>query len=400
MDISPVSIASKEGAIVYQVNFDLRGQAQQLWFEVSHFGNLSLSTSADTALVSLLLPAMLANENIHIAGAISEQLLFNLNGAYQTLVIQQIPQLNRIKISAEKTSSQSSRAKGVITGFSAGVDSFCTLTDYFTESTPAARKVTHLLYNNVGSHGKGKERLFKERYAQLKQSADNWQLPFIMVNSNMNDFYGRALDFQLTHTIRNAAIPMLLQEHIGHFLYSSAYSYKDLFVGSSYDMAYSDVFSLPLLSTESLQSHSVGSEYTRVEKTAVVAKNPESYKVLDVCVKGDQAENCSYCDKCLRTILTLEIANKLSLYEDCFNIKVYLKHKDAFISAMLVSDDPLLKEIVVWAKQRNHSFSIRHYFFSATIVIKRSIKWSLKTFKKPVKYILAKLGLYHPKQYS
>ncbi|MDO6687741.1 MULTISPECIES: hypothetical protein [unclassified Agarivorans] len=399
MDISPVSIASKEGAIVYQVNFDLRGQAQQLWFEVSHFGNLSLSTNADTALVSLLLPAMLANENIHIAGSISEQLLFNLNGAYQTLVIQQIPQLNRIKISAEKTSSQSSRAKGVITGFSAGVDSFCTLTDYFTESTPSARKVTHLLYNNVGSHGKGKERLFKERYAQLKQSADNWQLPFIMVNSNMNDFYGRALDFQLTHTIRNAAIPMLLQEHIGHFLYSSAYSYKDLFVGSSYDMAYSDVFSLPLLSTESLQSHSVGSEYTRVEKTAVVAKNPESYKVLDVCVKGDQAENCSYCDKCLRTMLTLDMTNQLSLYKDCFDLAVYQQHKDAFIGGMLVSDDPLLKEIVVWAKQINYPFSFKHYVYVAIFTLKHLSKLSIKNAKKPVKYLLAKLGLYQPKQY-
>ncbi|MGY5450736.1 hypothetical protein ACVFI8_07280 [Agarivorans sp. MS3-6] len=399
MDIGPVSIVPKEGAIVYQVNFDLKGQAQQLWFEISHSANLSVSNSADTALVSLLLPAMLANESIHVSGSVSEQLLFNLNNAYQTLVIQQIPKLQRITITADHCCNKSNSATGVISGFSAGVDSFCTITDYFADSTPSALKISHLLYNNVGSHGLGKERLFRERYEQLKHSASTWKLPFIMVNSNMNDFYKRALDFQLTHTIRNAAIPLLFQKHIGHFLYSSAYSYQDLYVGSSYDMAYSDVFSLPLLSTESLQSHSVGSEYSRVEKTLRISDNSHSFKVLDVCVKGDLAQNCSHCEKCLRTLLTLDIADKLSLYQDSFDMAVYQQHKDQFIADMLISKDPLLKEIVLWAKQQRYYFSFKHYLLAAFLYLKGTPNIALKNAKKPVKFVLARLGLYHPKQY-
>ncbi|BEU01767.1 hypothetical protein OAG1_05670 [Agarivorans sp. OAG1] len=399
MDIGPVTIVAKGSALVYQVDFDLKGSHQQLWFEVDNLAQQELSSSSDTALMALLLPAMLANENIHVKGSVSERLLFSLNGAYQTILTQTIPYLQRVNITAEHCNTQSSSATGVITGFSAGVDSFCTITDYFSDSPPKALKITHLLYNNVGSHGPGEERLFRERYQQLKETADTWQLPFITVNSNMNDFYGRSLDFQLTHTLRNAAIPMLFQQFIGHFLYSSAYSYQDLFVGESYDMAYSDAFSMPLLATESLQCHSVGSEHSRVEKTLRISSNPDSYKVLDVCVKGDRAGNCSHCDKCLRTLLTLDLAGKLELYKDNFDLEVYQQHKQAFINEVLISKDPLLKEIVVWAKQRGYRFAAHHYLSATMLFLKRSPAKVFLLFKNQLKKLLSSLGLYHPKQY-
>ncbi len=398
MDIGPINIIEKSGSKVYQVDFTFKAQAQQLWFEVSQCPSLSLSNNADSALLALLLPAMLANENIHINDEVSEQLLFNLNGPYQTLVLQQIPFLNRINISAERCSSQAAIGTGVITGFSAGIDSFCTTCDYL-EHGPKQLQITHLIYNNVGSHGLGEERLFKERYQQLYSTAKKWNLPFIMVNSNMDDFYGKVLDFQLTHTIRNAAVPLLLQNHIAHFLYSSAYSYQDAFIGPSYDMAYSDLFSLPLLSTESLQSHSVGSEYSRVEKTLKVSQNAFSYDVLDVCVKGDSANNCSHCDKCLRTLLTLDLVNKLELYKERFDLTVYYQHKHAFIAKVLISDDPLLKEIVLWAKQIGQPFAARHYFDAYCLLLRRLPKHAFIEVKKPIKKILGAVGLYQAKHY-
>ncbi|WP_427978835.1 hypothetical protein [Agarivorans sp.] len=399
MDIGPINIIEKSDSKVYQVDFTLKEQAQQLWFEVSHCPSISLTNNADSALLALLLPAMLAKEDIHIKDAVSERLLFNLNGPYQSLVLQQIPFLNRINISAERCSSQVAAGEGVISGFSAGIDSFSTICDYFAEHSPKQLKITHLLYNNVGSHGVGEERLFKERYQQLRTTANKWDLPFIMVNSNMDDFYGKVLDFQLTHTIRNAAVPLLLQNHIAHFLYSSAYSYHDVFVGPSYDMAYSDLFSLPLMSTESLQSHSVGSEYSRIEKTLKVAQSEYSYEVLDVCVKGDSANNCSHCDKCLRTLLTLDLAGKLELYKERFDLAVYYQHKQHFIAKLLISDDPLLKEIVVWAKQIGQPFAIKHYLDAYCLLLKGLPKQLLVELKKPVKKILGAVGLYQAKQY-
>ncbi|WP_432464339.1 hypothetical protein [Agarivorans sp. QJM3NY_33] len=401
MDIGPITIKQCQDVVAYQVDFDLKQQSHSLWFELNLPGALWPSESGDAAMLALLLPAMLANENIHVRGRVSAQLLFHLNGAYQTLVRQVIPYLHQIYISADSCCDRSSQAKGVATGFSAGVDSFCSLRDYYSEQTPDALKITHLLYNNVGSHGHGadKEQLFHARYDRLKKTADELALPFIMINSNLNEFYGKGLNFQLTHTIRNASVALLLQEHIGHFLYSSAYVYADLFVGPSYDMAYSDTYSLPLLSTESLICHSVGSEYTRVEKTKRVAELPASYKVLDVCVVADNAENCSQCEKCLRTLFTLDMLGKLELYQHCFNLERYQQHRAGFIRDMLISDDPLLKEILDWTKQHHFRIEKTHYFAALLLYMRRFPLLFLHRLKIFTKRHLVSMGLYQPKSY-
>jgi hypothetical protein len=114
-----------------------------------------------------------------------------------------------------------------------------------------------------------------------------------MVNSNVDAFYGKGLGNQQTHTLRNASVALLLQGGIGRYLYASSYNFKNVFVGATYSMAYSDTIALPLLSTEVLDAISVGSEYTRIEKTLRVAEIPDSYGTLDVCVSPKKAGNCS-----------------------------------------------------------------------------------------------------------
>jgi len=141
-------------------------------------------------------------------------------------------------------------------------------------------------------------------------------------------------------------------------MYSSTFDYSNSFVGATYDMAYSDAIALPLLSTERLETLSVGGEYTRVEKTLRVADISDSYEFLDVCADGSKVGNCSRCWKCMRTLLTLDIAGLISRYSNLFDCAEYKRQRNMYIRKVLSSHDPLLREIVQFAKERHYTFPV------------------------------------------
>jgi hypothetical protein len=289
---------------------------------------------------------MFQGEDIFLEGTISERLYYNLSGPYQKMLKFVIPSLHPVNIFPAEVQPAHQLGAGVAMGFSGGIDSFCVLADHYYADVLNGFKVTHLLFNNVGSHGTGEHsrQLFQKRYARLRPVTERIGLPFIAIDTNMDSFY-EGFDFQLTHTPRNASIALLLQKGIKRFYYASTYHYSNAFVGPTYDMAYSDAIALPLLSSETLDMISVGNEYTRVEKTLKVAKIEESYRSLDVCLQEGTTINCSTCWKCKRTMLTLEIAGLLDHYADVFDMNSYRKVREKYIAEVLSSEDPLLREI-------------------------------------------------------
>ncbi len=348
--------------LFYRVAVESFKGKETLWYRLNKsFGDL-VATSCDAPLVGLLIPAMATGEDIHIDGEVSERLLYNLSRPYQTLLRHVIPSLRPVRIFADKIcASRACPPLGVATGFSGGIDSYCALADNYHGNVLDGFKITHLLFNNVGSHGKDGEGLFQKRSERLAPSAERLGLPFVMVNSNLGTFYGKGLGFQQTHTPRNGSVALLLQGGIGRYMYASAFSYSNVFVGRAKEMACTDTISLPLLSTETLDAFSVGSEYTRVEKTLRVAEIPESYGSLDVCtdtLPDPGYTNCSKCPKCLRTLATLEIAGLLELYAGSFNLDAYRSRRSMFFAELLGSRDPFHKEIIQFSRERNYPYPV------------------------------------------
>jgi hypothetical protein len=235
-------------------------------------------------------------------------------------------------------------------GFSGGIDSFSNYYDHSGDRAPEEYRITHFVHNNVGSHGQdatGKDHsVFAQRYEALRPVADSLGRDFIKVNSNLDEVIG--MDFQLTHTVRNAVIALLMQKGIGKFLYASTYSFKKTRVEPWHDMAVLDPIALPLLSTESLECIASGGQHTRVEKTMCVSRIKESRGCLDVCVCPQDARglvNCSRCWKCLRTALTLSVLGKLDDYRGVFDIDVYRRFEKLFLIEVIHSDDYFLAEI-------------------------------------------------------
>ena len=402
MRISKPKIVQENKQIIYQFDVESIKGNKTLWYSFHEsFGDL-LSNLCDAPFVALLIPAMATGEDIYIDGMISNKLLYNISGPLQKLLQHIIPTLRQVKIYPEDVCCvQANRAPGVATGFSGGIDSYCVMADHYYSSTVEGFKVTHLLFNNVGA-SVGNEQWSRDQYKRLFHVAELLGLPFVRIDSNLNSIYvnydkeirfqqTRTL-FQQTHTLRNVSVALLLQQGIGRYLYASSYKYTDVFVGPTYGMGYSDSIILPLLSTDTLDAFSVGSQYSRVEKTLRVAEIPETHKLLDVCTDFRNVSgytNYSKCQKCLRTLATLEIAGYLERYSDSFNLNVYKSHRDEFFETLLVGQDSFSQEIVQFAEERNFKFSNSSYVIRALNTL--SGKTSASLYLKAKRVLLRKL---------
>lgn len=357
MRIGKPHLLERDGQSAYRVAVDSAHGIGELWFGVEpRFGDL-MTDRSEAALLGLVLPAMLRGQDIHLEGTISGRALHNLSGPFQSVLASVIPELRKVRIHAEVVAAPPRPAAGVATGFSAGIDSFSVLADHHYGDPPPGYRLTHLLYNNVGSHGPAGNPVFRARYERLKPVADRMGLPFVAVDSNLMSFY-EGLGFKLTYTVRNAVVALLLQAGIGRSLHAAGTILERTHTGPANDVAFSDPVVLPMVSTEALDAVSVGGVYTRVQKTLQVAEIEETYGVLDVCVRNDRAGNCSTCKKCVRTILTLELAGLLDRYAAVFDVPAYRKARRWRMARILRGEYQNALEVKALARERGYSFPI------------------------------------------
>jgi len=331
----------------------------RLWYSVDQEYSEFLTTeNADAFLLGLLILAMEHNENIYIDGMISERLFYHLTHYLMKILTLLIPSLHQIKIFPKELNSGkiTQVQNGVATGFSGGIDSFCTFIDHFIEKIPTSYKITHLVFNNVGSHGAGGQELFRKRYQRLLKFAQEYELPFIKIDSNLHQIL--KLNFQNTHTTRNVSAVLLFQKLVGKYFYASAHKYEDCIIKESPDGAVIDPAAIHLLSTETTEFISTGCQYSRVEKTIKVSEFEPSYRYLDVCVHAvNRAENCSQCWKCARTLLTLEILGKHKLYTKVFDLEKFAKIRSSYIKSLKQNQNPLAQEVIALAVARNYDLN-------------------------------------------
>ena len=362
-----ISVADEKARVTCRMQ---DGDTQRaLWFEVDAAQRDALPDEAlDAFVIGALLPAMMAGKDIHVQGAMSSKLYYNLTHLLMVTLREYLPLSKLIKITADRLiTSYDNRATGVLSGFSGGIDSFCNYYDHTGDRAPHEFRITHFVYNNVGSHGQhGDENdfnVFKEHAAAIQKFAEREGKPLITVNSNLDSFM--KMNFQLTHTIRNATVALLLQKVACKFLYPSCSQIRYTEVKPCFDIAGMDPVILPLLSTERLDCIASGGQYERTEKTAVVAAMPESYEFLDVCVEPYNAKpgklNCSRCWKCMRTQMTIEVVGTLDKYSGIFDLAEYRRYRKMFLLDVLKSNN-------------NHQEDLRNFIFKHDYAIPQSVR--------------------------
>jgi hypothetical protein len=134
---------------------------EKLWFSVpDRFSEYFSTDRMDGFLVGMLFPAMVSGEDISLEGRVSRKLLFNINNHVIPLLMSYSPSCKKIKVYADEVFLEKKDVSGVGSGFSGGVDSFCTIYDRFEIEDDPGYKINKLLFLNVGSHGAGQGGLF------------------------------------------------------------------------------------------------------------------------------------------------------------------------------------------------------------------------------------------------
>jgi bacterioferritin-associated ferredoxin len=325
---------------------EVDGIAQELWFEVENEYAPCLCTErSDAYVIGLLNWAMRHRHDITCELPMCEELHYQLTAFLIPALAKTSKNLYPVRIIAPLDNGLISNAGAVGSGLSCGIDSLHVLANQSDSPYPSLN-ITHLLYNNVGSHGVGKPDSMLEHEQIAEAFATEMGYKLIKTDSNFAEIFEQT--YSQVHTFSNCFAVYLLQKLWNVYFYASSgldFSEFNLKNNDSRDSAYYDLLSLDCFSTRSLRIYSEGGAKTRFEKTKTVIACPPAGKYLTVCCA--EGKNCGKCEKCMRTLLTLDALNVLDKFDKVFDIDYYRTHKNDYYSWLCVrkmQKDPLLKE--------------------------------------------------------
>lgn len=367
-----------------EAQFQSKEEKKTLWFKIpAEYKAYIVTENQDAALVSLLVLAMINNENIHIKGKVSAKLFYTIN----TYLIKAFHLANKeyhiIRVTADSLNYDSLvNTKNAATGLSCGIDSFSTISTHL--NLDKEYKIKYFMFLNAGSHGKygsgSTQKTFLKRLDNIKKYSLSVNIPILQIESNISEHLN--LKFQKLHSVFQLSCVLVLQKLINIYYYSSAYRF-DYFQISKDDTSSWDTLLIQYLQTESTGFYSSMAQMTRLERTKLVARYEPTYQFLDVCVNPliSNKNNCSKCDKCLRTLISFDLEGLKENYKEVFDFEVYNKHKDKFISSLIFKKekDQINLELLNALKAKN-KIRFKHYYIYLIFIFKKRIKKKLRVF--------------------
>ncbi|MEM9403022.1 MAG: hypothetical protein AAGA44_11110 [Pseudomonadota bacterium] len=290
----------------------------ELFIEVDADREAMLSDTADAFLIGNLAPAAYHRERrIYVDGVVCPILLRNLETTVPYFAWN-FPSHPRLELSASELDDRPVRRPSVAAQcFTGGVDSYAALImerKYISEDDPRYTKMGILIF--------GLEQDDPERYQyaldDAMHAARELDLELLSVSSNIYLHY-RAEDAKRNWELwlkvfmgsALAAHGHALSNGIGHLnIASSVHFVKELPPRFGVNPMIDERFEGRRLSV----SH-IGESFSRFEKIAMIAEHPIMMKHLRVCNQFKRFEpgrvNCGRCEKCVRTMLHLDLAESL-----------------------------------------------------------------------------------------
>lgn len=353
-----------------------QGKDYELWFSVDNsYGKYLTPEVADAFLLIMLQVAMQSNQEIKSEAPVSERLLFNLVNGVMPILNKLYPDNSIIGIEAPAVSCHfGGTANG--TGCSLGVDSFSSIIDLMSDKLPKENRLTHLALFNSGQHGddnlEGAEKQFLIDVEAVKAPAAEMGLSVVGINSNVNKLF-KDYKYPLLHrfVVSTCAFPLVLQKLFKAYTYASSYPI-DNFSLNPEDVSHVEYALVPLLSTESTGLHNGRPTYNRVDKTRILSTSPVAQRYLNVCwasqlhnmygtkvyLQDKKKLNCGICDKCIRTLMTLEVLGKLDEFESVFDIDAYKAYRTKYLVKILAEKNTDIFMSEIYAEMRNRNFKI------------------------------------------
>ncbi len=295
-----------------------------LWFALPRRFAGVVDRRADGFAAALLPLAMRVGEPLDVRGELSARLLGGMR-EYQRVQSAWKPDFFReVELRADSVVQRdpAGTAGAVATAFSGGVDSFYTLMRHLPENEPypTCRVSCCLMINGFdGDASPGDPGAFARLRRAYEPVMASHGLDLVVVRTNLLQVLGLFVR-QQSYGAFLTAPALILGRMLSRFYIPSGckVTTMGLFPDGSHLMLDH------LLSSESLDVVHDSPDVTRVEKTIALSRWPETYDRLRVCHHrtGVQAgreaiANCCACEKCVRTMVTLEAAGALPSF-GCF----------------------------------------------------------------------------------
>lgn len=332
---------------------------KKIWFSVDkEYEQYLCHERSDAYVIAVLNFAMRNGHDISCEAPLTEELYYNLDKYLIDAIKEYNPDFYRPIITAPISSDLLPCAGGVGTGISCGVDSLHALVSQ-TDLKFKRHNITHLTFNNVGSHGEGERagELFRKRQELPRKFAKEYGFKLVMSDSNLMDVVEQ--NHFKSHTYSSMFPVFCLQKLYSVYYYaSSGYRYHEFRLSdlSGSSCGSYEMLSLPLFSTRNLRIYSDGEGMTRMKKISKIVHYAPSYKYLNVCLSD--GKNCGKCEKCVRTLLGIDALGKLDNYSDVFDIEYYRNNKSWYLTQLLI-----------------HRAQKKHDYFELYPYFKSEIKW-------------------------
>ena len=323
----PIYSETKNHSVLTTDIFE-NGIKKTVWFKVDKkFGKYLTWVRGDAFVVALLDYAMRNNHDISSEATLGEDLYYHITHYLIKSLSDNSKILYPTKIDAEIDNKSIRLSNAVGTGISCGIDSLHVLSLH-SNSKFSNHNITHLAFNNVGSHGEinNARKLYDERREIAREFAKENHYEYVESDSNIYEVFFQ--DHLHTHTYSSCFAILCLQKLYKYYFYASSGRKIDKFSlrdNEKYDSSLYEILSLPNFSSQDLTIYSEGSSLSRFEKTKNILNYPPSFKYLNVCLY--ESNNCGKCSKCKRTLLTFDALNSLDKYKDVFDINEYNKRR-------------------------------------------------------------------------
>ncbi len=280
---------------------------RELWFAYPETCRGDLSSSGNPWVASMLWPAMRLGRDLRVDAPVSPRLL----DATDTLmdIMQRWDQrCKRIKIIAEPDSAVGEPGRAVASFFSGGVDSFHTVLKNTGAGVRAERRVSHLIFAWGLDISLSDNELYERVVGHIREAASDLDCSLVVCSTNVREVISEEIvGWQLYHGAVMAAIALSVERLWDRVFFPGPETYDRLVPVGCHPLLD------PLWSTETLSMVHDGAEATRVEKTRDwIAGSEVALRHLRVCWENRNGSyNCGECEKCVRTMVNLELAGVL-----------------------------------------------------------------------------------------
>lgn len=329
-----------------RVEYDDGHAPDELWYDLPSAWAGHLSASGHVHAAALMLLAMKLREPLRIDRPLDA--VFRRNLIEQSLIWRcWFPSLGPLRIDADTLPpSNETPATRTAAFFSGGVDSFFTLLRRDDPGTDPGDTIDDLIYVWGFDLAIDQHEEFAEISGHLRTIAAAVKKDLLFACTNLRRTRaGRSLDWrQVHHGCGLASAAHLLEGRWLRVLISATHTYHVLGPLGSHPLID------PLFSSGSIAVVHDGAAWKRTEKTERVAGSPECRRFLRVCWKTGRG-NCCRCEKCYRTMATLDALGCLDQFES-FDQKLYDRTKLGRIYAPTPGTRNYLVEIAELAESR------------------------------------------------